>query len=265
MGVIQSLFLGIIQGLTEFLPISSSGHLIFIPKLFGWADQGLAFDTAIHLGTLVAVAIYFRAKLRAIVKSYFNLETKETRKLGNLLLLSVIPAVIVGFFGGDWLEANVRSTGVIAFGMIFWGIVLWIADNIERLKDWKIKGLENLSWSKALFIGCAQAVALIPGVSRSGITITAGLFSKLDKKSAAEFSFLMSVPIIFLAGLSGVFDFAKLGIAENFLPLIIGFIASAASGFIAILGLMRIIQKWSYAPFVVYRIIVGILILVFLL
>ncbi len=252
MDVIQALFLGIIQGLTEFLPISSSGHLIFIPKLFGWADQGLAFDTIIHLGTLAAVVVYFRKRM-------------TDRKLGWLIILSVIPAGIIGFFWGEWIENTFRSALVVGVNMIFWGIVLLVADNIRRLKDWKIKRLENLSCGKALFIGCAQAIALIPGVSRSGITMTAGLFSKLDKKSAAEFSFLMSAPIIFLAGLSGMLDFTKQETGTAILPLAVGFIASAISGFVAIWGLMKIIQKWSYAPFVVYRIIIGILILAFLL
>lgn len=251
MDVIQALFLGVIQGLTEFLPVSSSGHLIFIPKLFGWADQGVAFDTVIHLGTLAAVIIYFGKKL-------------IDRKFVWLILLSAVPAGIIGFFWGEWIENIFRSALVVGVNMIFWGVVLWVADQFSKKQESK-KTIKQTSWRSSLFIGCAQAIALIPGISRSGITMTAGLFSKLDKKSAAEFSFLMSVPIIFLAGLSGVVDFVKQGLAENFLSLIIGFIASSVSGFIAIWGLMKIIQKWSYAPFVVYRIIIGFLILAFLL
>ncbi len=258
MQTIQALILGIIQGLTEFLPISSSGHLVFIPKLFGWSDQGLAFDAIIHLGTLWAVIIYFRKRLWGVV----TLKSSESRKLGGLILLSIIPAALIAFFFADWLEQNVRSTLVIGIGLIFWGIVLWLADSWGK----KVQSLPDLNWQKALFIGCAQAIALLPGTSRSGITITAGLFSKLTKKAAAEFAFLMSVPIIFLAGFKKLYDLMTLGFGDLTLGiLLIGFVSSALSGFIAIWGLMKIIQKWSFKPFVVYRIIIGILILLFLI
>ena len=257
MGILQAGVLGIIQGLTEFLPVSSSGHLIFLPKLFGWADQGLAFDAVIHLGTLVAVLWYFRKKFTKIVK---GTEDTEDRKLGLLVLLSIIPAGIVGLLFGDWIGINLRSTGVIAFGMIFWGIILYFSEIINHKS--KIRNLEAVGWKRALFIGCAQAVALIPGTSRSGITMTAGLFSKLDKKSAAEFSFLMSAPIIALAGLKSLFDMWQSGWGGlDWDVLLIGLVAAALSGLLAIWGLLKILQKWSFKPFVAYRIIVGILII----
>jgi len=272
MNVIQALILGTIQGLTEFLPISSSGHLIFIPKLFGWGDQGLAFDTMMHLGTLLAVVVYFRKKLWSILLGLINtslsheslVTVNSDRKLGWLLILSIIPAGVVGLFFGDWIETNLRTTLVIGVGLIFWGVILFIADRVS-LKHENTKALERVSWKETLFIGCAQVVAFIPGTSRSGITMTAGLFSKLDKKTAAEFSFLMSVPIIALAGGLQLLKMITHGFETiGAIPLIVGFIASALSGLIAIAGLMKVIQKWSFTPFVVYRVVVGVLILVFL-
>ena len=208
MSIIQAIVLGVIQGITEFLPISSSGHLVFIPKLFGWGDQGLAFDTIMHLGTLLAVVVYFRKKLWKILRAVFlykNKEIRNDRKLGWLLILSIIPAGIIGLFFDNWIETNLRSTTVIAFGLIFWGIILFFADRVSQKKS-STRSLGQTGWKQTLFIGCAQAIALIPGTSRSGITMTAGLFSKFNKKSAAEFSFLMSIPVIGLAGLLQILE-----------------------------------------------------------
>jgi undecaprenyl-diphosphatase len=269
MSITQSIILGIIQGLTEFLPVSSSGHLIFVPKLFGWTDQGISFDVVMHLGTLFAVVVYFRVKLWAMIKAFFSKkqsrisssELQNNYKLAWLIILSIIPAGLIGLFFGDVIEHKLRMSEVIAIGFIFWGIILWTADRYGK----KEHNLEKLNWKNALFIGCAQAIALIPGTSRSGITMTAGLFSKLDKKSSAEFSFLMSVPIIFLAGMANVVDMVQNGLGDLTISvLIVGFISSMLSGLIAIWGLMKIIQKWSFRPFVVYRIVLGLLILFFL-
>ncbi|MFA6427032.1 MAG: undecaprenyl-diphosphate phosphatase [Candidatus Magasanikbacteria bacterium] len=270
MSILQAIVLGIIQGLTEFLPVSSSGHLIFLPKLFGWADQGLAFDTFIHLGTLVAVVVYFRKKLLGMLKSVLLVNSDQgtgssNRKLAWLIILSIIPAGIVGILFDSWIEENLRATWIIGVNFIVWGVVLFIADRVQRTTINNQQSLEKVNWRTALFIGCAQAVALVPGTSRSGITMTAGLFSKLDKKSAAEFSFLMSVPIITLAGGMQLIDMIKNGFeAVGVEMLIAGFVASAISGLLAIWGLMKIIQKWSFLPFVVYRVIIGVLILLFL-
>jgi len=266
MTILQSVVLGFIQGLTEFLPISSSGHLIFVPKIFGWGDQGLSFDVIVHLGSLLAVVIYFRNKLWKMVKGFLlvkNIEYKTERQFAWLIILTIVPAGIIGLLFGDWIEANLRSSMVIGVGLIFWGIVLYLAENFSQKS--KVKSLKSTNWRNALFIGCAQAIALIPGTSRSGITMTAGLFSKMDKKSAAEFSFLMSVPIIILAGGLNLLELVQKGLGDlNLSVLMAGFVAAAVSGFIAIAGLMKIIQKWSFKPFVIYRIVVGILILIFL-
>jgi undecaprenyl-diphosphatase len=182
-----------------------------------------------------------------------------------MILLGTIPAGLIAVLFGNIVEEKLRTPFVIGVSFIVWGIVLGVADKIGRLKDWKIKRIGELHWKNALFIGCAQAIALIPGTSRSGITLTAGLFSKLSKESAAEFSFLLSVPIIALAGLSGIRD--VLGqTAEHIglFPMFCGFIASMISGLFAIGILMKIIKRWNFTPFVLYRIIVGLLILFFL-
>lgn len=266
----QAAVLGLIQGLAEFLPISSSGHLIFLPKLFGWTDQGLAFDVVVHLGTLLAVLVYFRKRLLCLTKSLLDrnasgLATARTsRRLAIFILLSVIPAGILGLWFGDWLEAQTRSATVVAASLIGWAAVLAVADRFGKslAEKRKAHALEEITWPQLVVIACSQAVALIPGTSRSGITMTAGLFSGLDKKSAAEFSFLMSIPVITLAGLAKVIDLGlggggELGVAA----LASGFITSAFSGLVAIWGLVKIIQRWSFLPFVMYRIAVGLLIL----
>ncbi len=266
MEITQAIVLGIVQGLTEFLPISSSGHLVFLPKFFGWSDQGLAFDAILHLGTLLSVVVYFRKRLTDIFKSFFQKGSTAAshRRLGWMLVLSIIPAGIVGFFGEQWIETQLRSTFVIAMGLVFWGIILWFADRHAMIHKNK-RDLKTLSWKQVVFISCAQAIALIPGTSRSGITMTAGLFSRLDKKAAAEFSFLMSVPIILIAGTLKFLDLFQTGFGSiSPIVLFTGFIASALAGFAAIAGLLNIIQRWSFKPFVIYRIIIGTLILLLL-
>lgn len=270
MTLIQSIVLGIIQGLTEFLPVSSSGHLIFLPRLFGWGEHDIVFDVILHLGTLLAVVFYFRKKLLKLILAFFNfkkgidVEVKGDKKLAWFIIFSIIPAGLVGYFFGDTIESSLRSSTFIAFALIFWGIVLYIADRYGHRQNDQ-KNLQNISWKDNLFIACAQVLALFPGTSRSGITMTAGLFSKLDKNSAAEYSFLMSVPIIFLAGASKSVDLIKNGLGDlNATFLVTGFIFSAISGFLAISLLMKIIRKWSFTPFVIYRILVGVLILLLL-
>jgi len=269
MSFAHALILGLIQGLTEFLPVSSSGHLIFVPHIFQWPDQGLTFDVVVHLGTLVAVIVYFREKIFRVLKAFFHIgkqpldsAAQEERKFGWYLILSILPALAFGFVISEVLKIEIRSTLVVAWGLIGWGLLLGVA-------DWYNRHLKTehttVTWKSALVIGIAQALALIPGTSRSGITMTTGLFAKLSKKDAAEFSFLMSVPVIAIAGAMKVLElFSAGGGAISLMPLVVGFLASAVSGYLAIWGLLKIIQKWSFMPFVVYRIIIGVLILVFL-
>jgi len=274
MSILQSIVLGFVQGLTEFLPVSSSGHLVFIPKLFGWQDQGLIFDVIVHIGTLAAVVVFFRKKIWKMFLSlgkyfgsnsnaYLDEESIRHRSLFFLILLSIVPAGVAGFWLKDWLGQNIREVWIISASLIFWGIILIFASlYAEKITPEKNK---KLNWKNALFISFAQVIALVPGTSRSGITMTAGLFSKLTKKDAAEFSFLMSIPIIALAGLLEIVELYKVGLGDLGLSIYIsGFLASVVSGFFAIWLLMKIIQKWSLALFGVYRIVVGVLILIFL-
>ena len=278
MTLAQSIILGVIQGITEFLPISSSGHLIFVPKIFGWTDQGLAFDVVVHLGTLVAVVVYFRKRifslLRALAVTPSGLRPPPPKRgreygssrLGLFILLSIIPAGIVGLLLGEWIEASLRSATVVGASLIFWGVFLAAADGFNKglKKHNATENLDKLGWKQVLFISCAQVIALIPGTLRSGITMTAGLFSRLDRKSAAEFSFLMSVPVIALAGIYKLFQIFTSELTINNLTinnLTIGFFASALSGFFAIHFLMKVIERWSFMPFVVYRVFVGVVIL----
>ena len=152
MTILQSIVLGFIQGLTEFLPISSSGHLIFVPKIFGWGDQGLSFDVIVHLGSLLAVVIYFRNKLWKMVKGFVlvkNIEYKTERRFAWLIILTIIPAGIVGLLFGDWIEANLRSSMVIGVGLIFWGIVLYLAERYQRTKIKEQRSRERVGWKQA--------------------------------------------------------------------------------------------------------------------
>ena len=272
MTLTQATILGLVQGLTEFLPISSSGHLVFIPKLFGWGDQGLIFDVMVHWGTLIAVIVYFRKKIWGLLL-YFRKssneqtrqENKRKRTLFCFILMTIIPSGIVGFFFGGWIEANTRAVWIVATSLIFWGVVLGVADRFSARFQVK-NGLEEINWKSALFIALAQALAFIPGTSRSGITMTAALFAKLDKISAAEFSFLMSIPIIALTGGAKILELLQRGGgSRNSGAYVAGFLASMVSGWFAIWFLLKLIKRWSFLPFAAYRIIIGGLILLFLM
>lgn len=265
----QAIFLGVIQGLTEFLPVSSSGHLIFFPKIFGWADQGAAFDAMMHVATLVAVVFFFRHKIWNLLQSLLHYksttpENKLNRKFILFLIVSTIPAGLFGLLASDWIETKLRATWIIGFNMIFWGMVLGLSE-WYRKKNGAGKSLEQIEIKHSVLMGIAQAVALFPGTSRSGITMTTGMFSGLSKKAAAEFSFLMSIPIIALAGGLHIIEIIKNGVIEVSLSLLVaGFLAAMVSGIFAIWFLMKIIEKWSFKPFVLYRILIGILIFIFL-
>lgn len=259
MSVFQAVVLGIVQGLTEFLPVSSSGHLIFFPRLLGWADQGIAFDAVIHLGTLLAVLFYFRADVRGLLGG--------GRRITGYLLLSAVPAAVVGFFFGDMIETAFRAPRLVAWNLIGWGAVLGLADVWSKKQESKKarKQLADVRLGETAAIGIAQALALLPGTSRSGITMTAGLFSGLGRKAAAQFSFLMSIPVIALAGGKTMIDLANGGVDSiGTTPLVIGFFASALSGFLAISLLMRVVERRSFLPFVLYRFAIGVIILLYL-
>ncbi|NQU77984.1 undecaprenyl-diphosphate phosphatase [Candidatus Falkowbacteria bacterium] len=263
----QSVILGIVQGITEFLPVSSSGHLILIPEIFNWNDQGMAFDVVVHLGTLVAIIFAFRQKIAKMLKAIIGQgrgQEKQSR-LSGLIILSIIPAALAGYLFNDYIEANFRSKTVVVVSLIFWAIVLWLADRRFTHTRRHTKTSSSVTIPQTITVALSQAIALIPGTSRSGITMSAGLFSKMDRSTAVEFSFLISIPIIALAGLWELFILFKTGFnGVEIGGLITGFIASALSGFVAIKFLLSFVKRWGFGLFVFYRIALGALILILL-
>jgi undecaprenyl-diphosphatase len=265
MSILHAIVLGILQGLTEFLPISSSGHLILVPELLGWndfaGDESLqkAFDVALHLGTLVGACWYFRRDLAGYLaaawRSIRRRSVAETdARIAWLLLLSAVPGAIVGAVLSSTIDEHLGEPVLIGVMLIFGGLLIWWADHLDGTRT-----IEEYSLRDAGIMGVAQAVALQPGVSRSGITITVGLWLGLDRVSATRVSFLMSLPII--AG-AGVFSAAKV-IADGGLPpgtgpaFLAGFIAAGLAGWIAIAGLLQYLRTRTFMPFVWYRFIVG--------
>jgi undecaprenyl-diphosphatase len=269
MNILQAIVLGFIQGLTEFLPISSSGHLIIIPRIFNWTDQGLVFDVLLHLATLCAVLFVFWKDWLRILKGLWFFKdasyTKE-RHLFLLIIIGILPAVLVGVLTEDLIASSFRLPLVVGINLIFWGIILGIADILLKKKKILIKEEKNISKKKAFFIGIFQAIALIPGGSRSGLSITGGMFSGLHRKIAVKFSFLMSVPLILGAGIFEASSLINQLTQPNFnwIFLIVGFLTALISGLMAIKLLMYLAQRNNFLVFVFYRIILGILILIFL-
>lgn len=263
MNVFHALVLGLVQGLGEFLPISSSAHLIITPWLFKWPDPGLGFDVALHWGTLLAVLAYFWQDVWLIIKGFFHSLMPATRDLQNniyqkmawLLIIASIPGAILGYLLESKAEHAFRNPLLIAATISGFAIILLLADWFGK----KQKNLDRVSKLDALLIGIGQAIAVIPGVSRSGATIAAGLFLGFKREDAARFSFLMSIPIILGAGLVALKDGVG-GVSHA--ELAVGFITAAVSGFFAIKYMLRYISKHDYKIFVWYRIALAALILV---
>jgi undecaprenyl-diphosphatase len=265
---LEALLLGIVQGLTEFLPISSSGHLILVPWLQDYtflethSDFNKTFDVAIHAGTLVAVVSYFRADLWRMVEGF--LHSARTRAIHTtdemlawFVVVGTIPAVLVGGLGEDWIDDNLGEPWMIGILLIVFGLVLYDADRRPQRKT-----LEAVSLRQGLYIGLAQCLALCPGVSRSGITITAGRYMGFDRDSAARISFLMLVPVTAGAVLFKGYGAIRDGLPDDVIgPIIVGIIASAISGYLAIAGLLKLVRTHSYDGFVVYRVLAGVLVL----
>ena len=253
---LQAAVLGIIQGLSEFLPISSSAHLTLAPWLFGWEDPGLAFDVALHFGTLLAVLWYFRMEWLALIKAAFGIlrtgrvETPEKRRV-VYLILATIPGAIGGLLLQSRAESAFRSPQLIAIALMVMGIILWLVDKVVD----QARVLGEMRWIDALLIGLSQVIALIPGVSRSGSTITTGRGLRFDREASAEFSFLMSMPIIAAAVvLEGPKALHQGGLTNE---LMAGVVASAVSGWLAISILMRYVSRHSYGIFAFYRVALG--------
>jgi len=265
MPIIQVIVLAVIQGFTEFLPVSSTAHLIVAPWLLGWQDPGLTFDVALHVGTLLAVVAYFfRAWLQIILHGfgieYGNDETlRQNPYLLWLLVAGTVPAGVVGFLFEKQAESTLRSPFLIGTMMIVIGLVMWVG---ERVGSRKI-GLGAISLVDSLAIGTAQALAVVPGVSRSGITITAGLFRNLDRVAAARFSFLLATPVIAGAAVKKLYDVLKHGgiPMEMHTPFALGIVVSGLTGLAVIAFFLRFLQRRSLNFFIYYRIVFGIIVI----
>jgi len=253
----QAVLLAILQGLTEFLPISSSAHLIIPSLILGWPDQGLAFDVAVHVGTLSAVLFYYRVDLARMAGSWFTslagAPGNEYSRLVWYLALATFPVVLVGLFAGDYIETQLRNLPVIATTTLVFGLLLGLADR-HALKS---SGGTRLTLAVALFIGLAQAVAPIPGVSRSGITITAALLVGMSRQSAARFSFLLSIPVIAGAGLLKAWELASSSVAVDWSLLGMGAAISGITAYLCIAVFLRLLDRVGLMPFVYYRVLLA--------
>jgi undecaprenyl-diphosphatase len=253
--------LAIVQGLTEFLPVSSSAHLILFPKLFGWPDQGLAFDVAIHVGTLCAVIFYFRHELMLMSKEWLRSLTggpsTANSRLAWAIGIGTIPVGVAGLVFNNFIANNMRATWIIAVTTLVFGMLLGIVYIMAKQQ----RNEYSLRFKDILIIGCAQAIALIPGTSRSGITLTAGLFVGLTRQAAARYSFLLSIPVILLAGALEGYKLLSSDAAYNYQALLFGFIVAAISGYICIDLFLRLLNRYGVIPFVVYRLLLGIALL----
>jgi len=265
MSLLQVIVLSIVQGISEFLPISSSAHLALAPWLLGWKDQGLTFDIALHFGTLLAVLAYFFRDWVQIIAQGFGLrwgqDEQLTRNKGLLWLLAIatVPVGVFGFVLKDKAEQEWRNPTLIASMLVGVGLLMWLAERVSRRK----RNLSGVNIVDSLAIGFAQALAIVPGTSRSGITITAGLFRDLDRASAARFSFLLSTPAIGGAALAAFMDLMEQGGIEPGMmtSFVTGIVVSALSGCIVIAWFLRYLQRGSLHFFVGYRITLGLLIL----
>lgn len=253
----QAIILALLQGFTEFLPISSSAHLILPSQLLGWPDQGLVFDVAVHLGTLTAVVFYYRRDVLAMITG--ALQGVRTRKmnadlhLGLLVVLATLPAIIAGVMFESIIENQLRALMVIVVTTLLFGALLWLADIIGKRE----KALSLIGWRDALLIGLAQALALIPGTSRSGITITAALLLGYRREDAARFSFLLSIPVILGAATLKLKDLFESGIAVDWLFLSVGFVVSAITAYLTIVFFLRLLDRLGMLPWVIYRFALG--------
>ena len=264
MPILHAIILGLVQGLSEFLPISSSGHLVLVPWLFGWNDFGSpaiekAFDTALHLGTLLAVLFYLRQELVGYVREGVRVIIAPKRadmQMGRrawLFVASAIPAGVAGAIGEDWVTEKLGKPVMIAISLIVFGLVLLWADRLAGERD-----EDSFSTRDAVLIGIAQVIALNPGTSRSGITITAARKFGFSRDAAARVSFLMSVPVIGGAVLFKLAKLAKDGVPDGLMtPMIVGIVAAGISGWFAMWGMIRMLRNRNFNGFVIYRVLIG--------
>jgi undecaprenyl-diphosphatase len=259
MDILQAIALAVLQGLTEFLPISSSAHLILLPVIAGWQDQGLAFDVAVHVGTLTAVVLYYRKDLAKIISAWFGFLVgkglNDEAKLAWYVGLGTIPVGLVGISLSDAMQETLRSPLVIAGATIVFALLLWWAE--KRAKEQR----DIITLLDAVMVGLFQAIALIPGTSRSGITITAGLLLGLKREYAARFSFLLSIPVIALAGSLKALELYQSDIAVIWGFMFIGATVSAVVAYLTITWFLKLLDKVGMMPFVWYRLILGVVLI----
>tara|TARA_B110000503_G_scaffold48979_1_gene79530 strand:+ start:1569 stop:2372 length:804 start_codon:yes stop_codon:yes gene_type:complete len=261
--IYQALFLALVQGLTEFLPISSSAHLVIPSLVLGWADQGLAFDVAVHVGTLMAVLFYYREDLLRMadrwLRSLAGAPACDDSRLVWYLALATVPAGVVGLLAGDFIEINLRTLPVIATTTLLFGVLLGIADRRTTATEFA----RTLGLTMAILIGCAQVLALVPGVSRSGVTMTAALLLGMDRQASARFSFLLSIPIIASAGLLKVWELVDGAAAVDWVSLGLGALVSGLAAYFCIAIFLRLLNRVGFMPFVYYRIVLAAILYVF--
>lgn len=265
MDFLHLILLGLLQGLTEFLPVSSSAHLILLPLITEWQDQGLALDVAAHFGTLIAVIIYFQKDIKNIIgngiKSVPWQDNNIDARLFWFLVFATIPVSVVGYLGHDFISVYFRDPLIIAVTTILFGLLLWWAD----AKGKQDRDKSTLCLKDTLWIGFAQVLALIPGTSRSGITMTAGLMLGLNRKTAVRFSFLLSIPVIFLAGSYETLSLIRDGESADVMSFATVFILSWLTAWLTISLFLKFVDKTGMLPFVIYRLLLGSVLLYFFL
>jgi len=272
MSTLEIIILALLQGLTEFLPISSSAHLILPSQILGWQDQGLAFDVAVHVGTLLAVVMYFRKEVGVMAVAWFGTvgvgpekgKASFDGKLAWWILLATIPAGLFGLLGKDFIEEHLRTALVIAVTTLLFGFLLGFAD-VKAGNRTSHKPMEKLGLKGAMLIGLAQAIALIPGTSRSGITMTIGLMLGLSRDNAARFSFLLSIPAIAMAGSYLSLKLVLSAEAVDWLAMGLGSLIAFVSAYACIHYFLILLEKLGMMPFVIYRLILGVGLLWFIL
>lgn len=261
---LQIIVLAIVQGITEFLPISSSGHLVLVPAVLGWGDQGLAFDVAVHFGSLLAVCLFFRRDLAGLVRGGLQVLGRRTDTIESRIALGIalgtVPAAVAGLAGFGWIEANLRDPMVIVYTLSGYGVLMVVADMFGR----RHRAITDVRVFDAFLIGCAQALALIPGTSRSGVTITAGRFLGFTRQDAARFSFLLSVPVILLASLFKGLEMLLGDAAVPWAELGIAIAVSSIVAYLTIGFFMSFVSRIGLLPFAIYRLMLaGVILYVF--
>ncbi len=261
LGLFRTTFLALLQGFTEFLPISSSGHILLPKELLGWPDQGLIFDVAVHVGSLLAVLLYFRKDIatlfRAWLRSCLKQEHSSDSRLAWFVILATIPAGLVGFLLNDFVAQYSRSMLVIGITSIVFAALLYLSEQIGRQE----LDLKKLTLKTSLIIGFFQMMALIPGTSRSGATMTAALFCGLTRQAAAKFSFLLAIPIIAAGGLLEGIEMWQVGTAGQWGDLLYAMVVSALMSYLCIHYFLQLIERVGFLPFVIYRVVMGVMLI----